>query len=71
MPVKLFSAIFVPGTPEQDAFEFEVNNWSESHPDLVVLNMDTNTTKQDGQLSVFLFILYAFVPKDQRKQFFG
>lgn len=69
MPVKLFSGIFAPGTSCQDAFELEINNWSASHPDLVILNMDVHMTEQNGELSVLLFLLYAFVPQSQRKPF--
>jgi hypothetical protein len=67
MPVKLFSKTFTPGSDEQDAFESEINNWSKSRSDLVTLSMDTHTTEQDGKLSVFVFVLYAFVPQSSRK----
>lgn len=67
MPVKLFSATFAPGTSAQDTFEVEINTWSESHPDLVTLSMDPNITEQNGLITVFLFVFYAFVPKSQRK----
>lgn len=67
MPVKLFSGTFAPGSDEQDAFETEINTWSSSHPDRVTLNMDTHITDQNGELNVFVFLFYAFIPKSQRK----